>query len=71
MLRIHLMPRAHDGALKQRERRFHGVRVNVAVRVLASVVDRLALSAPNLVERRIAVPVCTNPFALLSEHHAG
>lgn len=41
MLDAHAMPRSHDSALEERERGFHGVRVNVARNVLARVINRL------------------------------
>jgi hypothetical protein len=50
MLRIDFMPRAHDTALEQAERRFHGVRVDIAVRVLTNVIDSLVLSAIHVIE---------------------
>ena len=51
MLRVYFMPRSNDAALEQGERRFHGVRVNVAMRVLAGVVDRAMLGLLHLVQR--------------------
>ncbi len=51
MLRVHLMPRSHDAALQQREGRFYGVSVNVAVSIFAGVIDRAMFVLLNLVER--------------------
>src|SRR6266851_6758957 len=51
MLRRDFMPRPHNAALKQRERRFHSVCVNVAVRVFPRVIDSLVKVLLHLVER--------------------
>src|SRR5216684_5404343 len=44
MLRRDFMPRTYNTALEKREGRFHGVSVNVAVRVFAGVIDGLVLA---------------------------
>lgn len=51
MFRGDLMPSAHNAALKKRESRFHGVRVNVAVRVFLGMVDGLVEVLLHLVQR--------------------
>jgi len=51
MLRVHLMPRAHDAALEKRERGFNGIGVNVAVSVLARMIDRAMLLTLHFVQR--------------------
>ncbi len=51
MLRVHFMPCPNDAALEQREGRFHGVCVNVAVSVLSGVIDRAMLVSLHFVER--------------------
>src|ERR1700730_1261317 len=50
MLRIDFMPRSNDAALEQRECRFNGVRMNVAVCVLARVINRAMLIRLHLIE---------------------
>jgi hypothetical protein len=39
MFRINFMPRSDSSALQETERRFHGVRANVSMRVLPGVLD--------------------------------
>jgi len=51
MLRRDFMPRTHDAALEQGERRFHGVSVNVSVRVFSRVIDSLMQVLLHLIER--------------------
>ena len=51
MLRINLMPRSDDATLEQRKSRFNGIGVNVAVSILAGVVDCAVLVLLNLIER--------------------
>lgn len=51
MFGVNFMPCSYNAALEQGESRFHGIRVNVAVGILAGVIDGLVLVALNLVER--------------------
>ena len=51
MLRIHFMPRPNDAALKQGKGRLDCIRVNVAVSVLARVIDRAMLVSLHFVQR--------------------
>jgi len=51
MFRIYFMPCSNDTALKQAERRFHGVRVHVAMRVSLRVIDGLVLPRVHVIER--------------------
>jgi hypothetical protein len=54
MLRVHVMPRAHDAPLEQRECGLHGVCVNVAVGVVErSQWGYTCVAAPRL--RRLAM----------------
>src|SRR5260370_1573932 len=51
MLRRDFMPRSHNAALEQREGGFYGISVNVAMRVLAGMVDSLVKVLLHFVER--------------------
>src|SRR6266567_3174164 len=50
MLRRDFMPCSHNATLEKREGRFHGVSVNVAVSVLAGMIDSLVKVLLHLVE---------------------
>src|SRR5438552_2277311 len=50
MFRRDFMPRAHNAALEQRESRFHGICVNIAMGVFPRVIDGLVKVLLHLVE---------------------
>src|ERR1700726_3492067 len=51
MFRTDFMPRSHNAALEQREGRFHGVGMDIAMGILARMVDCLVLVLVHLFER--------------------
>src|SRR2546427_12248115 len=51
MVRRDFMPRAHNATFEQRKGRFHGVGMNVAMRVLLRVIDSPVKVLLHLVER--------------------
>src|SRR6266446_5944788 len=51
MFRRDFMPRSHNATLEQREGRFYGVRVNVAMRIFPRVIHGLVKIFLHLVER--------------------
>lgn len=50
VFRIHLVPGSHDAALEQAESRLNRIRMNIPMRVLFGVVNRLVLVLLNLRE---------------------
>ena len=61
MFRRDFMPRSHDAALEQRERRLHGVCVDVAANILVSAVFngfvlRIRRGAPEIVNYPVNFP---------------